>query len=138
MILHSILIHAFTVTRCRGRGLHLLRNITASISFVLQPSLVPMLLLSPLLHLLIAYGSSIAVLVTPLFLPFVTFFLVYFVVNLLTVLYVTLAVVQNIIVQLILSLSLSFHFPFLYHSYRYLGTRSRPQHIRCPLVSYFH
>ena len=34
-------------------------------------------------------------------------------------------------------LSLSFNFPFLYHSYRYLGTRSRPQHVRCLLVSYF-
>ena len=33
-------------------------------------------------------------------------------------------------------LSLSFNFPFLYHSYKYLGTRSRPQHVRCPLVSY--
>ena len=136
MTLHSTLIHVFNVTRCRGRGLHLLRNIKASISFVLQPSIVPMLLLSPLFPLMTAYGSSIAVLVTHLFLPFVFFFPDYFVVNQLTILYVTLAVVLNIIVQLILSLSLSFNFPFLYHSYRYLGTRSRPQHVQCPLVSY--
>ena len=98
VILHSLLIHVFTVKRCRGRRLHLLRNIKASISFVLQPQIVPMLLLSPLLPLMTACGSSIAVLATPHFLLFVFFFPVYFVVNLLTVLYVTLAAVRNTIV----------------------------------------
>ena len=107
VILHLIVIHGFTGKRCRGRRLHLLRNIKASISFVVQPQIMPMLLLSPLLLLMTACGSSITVLATPPFLPFVFFFPVYFVVNLLTVLYVTLAAVRNTIVQLMLSLSRS-------------------------------